>query len=288
MKVQFHLFVVVALISSACSSNPNSSGTENSNPTPAVDSIEASTPTPAPTGVAVSTPAPTPLPLPESNLPLKGKKVLVYYGVGSCKQKCAEAFFNLVKRLGGRPLYVNSELISAQSTREDIEILFDNTHLWIQPGGDATTAAKAMSTELKKALREYIYKGGLYYGAGAGAFLATQKIGSSKKNGLGIFPGKTKPRKTKKAAELFAINFDGVERQTYWEGGPVFESFPADEVTVIARYPDQKPAIVSSRYGSGRVILSALHLEALKEWLDFYGLRDPDGIEIEQFGNLVR
>ena len=64
----------------------------------------------------------------------------------------------------------------------------------------------------------------------------------------------------KTAAAITGVGTPAIE--CYWEDGPQFTGWGA----VVGRYPDNTPAIVEGKCGSGWVILVGVHPEAPANW----------------------
>lgn len=111
------------------------------------------------------------------------RTAVVYGGAGACEEDCVTGAVEAAKIAGFNPVVVYPNTF-------DSSILKDAA-VWIQPGGTAVTASKAMGKNMMSAIRTFVKNGGGYVGFCAGAFLATSSIGTSWYSGLGISPGKT-------------------------------------------------------------------------------------------------
>lgn len=201
-----------------------------------------------------------------SSSALAAPKALVYNGSGACAENCSKAVFDIAQKAGLDPVYVGDN--------DTDPAIFEGAALWIQPGGHASAAMNAMSGALKTNIKNFINGGGGYVGFCAGAFVATEIVGSTKVAGLGIIPGNTKLFGS--GVDMKKFNWNGSERYLYWEGGPFFYNMPAS-IEQIASYPDGSSASVRTTYGKGRVFLSGPHPEAPQQWKDYNNLVDPDG-----------
>lgn len=213
----------------------------------------------APTPVLSATPV-TSLPDPVSSKTI----ALVYDGPGACEDGCAVASADTAKLAGFTPKIIGPNELTDISTPAEIEALFKDVAIWIQPGGKSTKAMAAISSTLRSAMIDFIKNGGGYVGFCAGAFITTEYIGSTGVKGFGIFPGATAPLGTNTLLET--VKWEGKTRAIYFEGGPYMYNMPSS-VEVTALYDDGK-TIASARtsYGSGRVYITGPHPEAPSWW----------------------
>lgn len=205
-------------------------------------------------------------------------KALVYKGPGACEDGCYQAAFELARHAGFDPVYVGPTDLNANSTENDERALFDNARVWIQPGGYASVAMANMTSQLKNAIRNFIFNGGGYVGFCAGAFVATTKVGTTKNSGLGIFPGGTKLYG--KGIDIKRVKWKGSERYIYWEGGPYLRNLPKN-VETVAHYSNGAVATARTQYGKGKVYITGLHPEAPQDWIDYSGQSDIDGNDFD-------
>ena len=198
-------------------------------------------------------------------------RALIYKGPGACEEACPESLAEIAKKDGLEPVFVSPE--------ETDPKIFDGVVLWMQPGGQSSTAARAMAPALKQNLKRFISNGGGYVGFCAGGFLATSIIGDTKNEGLGILPGHSQLVDMKEDAAIMDVQWDGKPRKLYWEGGPYFYFDAGDPVEIRATYVDGTVAAVRASYGFGRVYVTGLHPEAPQFWRDYYKLNDTDGLD---------
>jgi len=201
-----------------------------------------------------------------SSRALAAPKALVYNGAGACEENCAKAAYDIAAKAGFDPVYVGDDEADSK--------IFDSAAVWIQPGGHASLAMNVMSDTLKTNLKNFINNGGGYVGFCAGAFVATEKVGNTKVNGLGIIGGNTTLFGS--GVDLKKFTWNGSERYLYWEGGPYFSNMPST-VEQIGAYPGGSSATVRTSYGKGRVYITGAHPEAPQQWKDYNRLNDPDG-----------
>ena len=199
----------------------------------------------------------------------------VYAGKGVCAEGCVEAVTRLTRRNGIVSVLVRESDLLSDRIRPRVG------DIWIQPGGDAIVASEAMTAIGLARVRNWISKGMNYLGFCAGAFLADRTVDDSETiGGLGLIPFPTAdflPGQTK--AMVLEQNWRGASRWLYFQEGATFEmnTIDAAAVKVIATYTDGRASVIDTRFGSGRVVLSGVHPEALPIWLTDDRLTDPDG-----------
>ena len=211
-----------------------------------------------------------------SSYALAAPKALVYNGEGACHEDCAKAVFDIAQKAGFDPVYVGD-----QDTDPNI---FNGASVWIQPGGYASKAMSSMADSLKTNLKNFIKNGGGYVGFCAGAFVATELVGSTNNRGLGIISGNTKLYGS--GVNIYKTTWQGSERYLYWEGGPYFRNMPTS-VEQIGTYPNGASSAVRTSFGLGRVWVTGLHPEAPQWWKDKSGYADPDGDDSDLVINML-
>jgi glutamine amidotransferase-like uncharacterized protein len=157
--------------------------------------------------------------------------------------------------------------------------LLQKASLWIQPGGDALEVRAALTDQQILELRNYVANGGRYLGFCAGAFFADTWIDNEETvPGLGLIPGVSFDYQSTGEAMIIQINWlNSQTRSLYFEAGAGFRLNENSGAQVLATYIDGIPAIISTRYQAGKVILSGPHPEAPRNWAESEELIDPDG-----------
>ncbi len=222
---------------------------------------------------------------------------LIYKGTGSCSEEdgdagqnnsgCSEAAAKIARKAGLKPKYVGPEDLNDESTPAQVEAIFKNAKVWIQPGGIAATAYFAMSDRLHQEIIKFVNEGGGYVGWCAGAFIATERMGATRYGGLGIFPGGTGIYGTHTETRwvdysLQEITWNGKKRSIYYEGGPYLYGLEElKNVEVVALYDTGFVAAARTTYGKGRVFISGPHPEAPAVWTEEDELKDPDGTDFD-------
>jgi glutamine amidotransferase-like uncharacterized protein len=135
--------------------------------------------------------------------------------------------------------------------------------LLIIPGGNFEAMGKELTPAALATIRGSVHNGLNYLGICAGAFLA----GNPRSHGFNLTGGITFPFYSAEAqgirkAPLWIATPGEPPLQHYWEDGPAL----TDWGDVVARYPDQTPAVVQATAGKGWVILTGIHPEAPESW----------------------
>jgi hypothetical protein len=135
--------------------------------------------------------------------------------------------------------------------------------LLIVPGGNFVTMGKGLAPATATTVRNAVNNGLNYLGICAGAFLA----GNSPFNGLNLTGGVVFPFYSAEAQGLrktavWVQAAGEAPLQQYWEDGPALNGWG----DVVAKYPDEAPAVVEANVGAGWVILSGVHPEAPESW----------------------
>lgn len=231
-------------------------------------------------------PSPTPLPStpPVSTTPPAKVKTLalVYDGPGACEEDCALASADSAKQAGFTTKIIGPNALTSTSTQADIDNLFKDAAIWVQPGGYSRQAYEAMTPTLRNAIKNFVKNGGGYVGFCAGAFMTTREIGSTGSPGLGIFPGGTAPLGANTGA--LRVKWNGKYRNIYFEGGPYMYNLDPSVVETTAVYSDgQTVAAARTHYGKGRVYIAGPHPEAPSWWSN-----DPDGSDRDLAGEMMK
>ncbi|HXC54516.1 MAG TPA: BPL-N domain-containing protein [Rhizomicrobium sp.] len=136
--------------------------------------------------------------------------------------------------------------------------------LLIVPGGNFIDMADGLTPRTASNVRQAVQHGLNYLGICAGAFLAAD---SRYYTSFGLTPGVTfkfyaaEARGIRKAAVMVSRPAAQPLDQ-YWEDGPQLSGWGA----VVARYPDETPAVAQGALGRGRIVLTGIHAEAPQSW----------------------
>jgi len=137
--------------------------------------------------------------------------------------------------------------------------------LLIVPGGNFIDMGNSLTPGTLTRIRDAVHHGLNYLGICAGGFLAGNSGGHY--NSLNLTSGI--------GFGFYVAENDGIHKAAvaiaspgsppldqYWEDGPQFTGWG----TVIAKYPDNTPAIVQGKFGNGCVVLTGVHAEAPDNW----------------------
>ena len=156
--------------------------------------------------------------------------------------------------------------------------------LLIVPGGNFVDIGNSLTSNTTANIRNAVQNGLNYLGICAGAFFA----GNSPYNGLNLTSGvrfsfyAEESRGIRKAAVSIA-DAGGRTLDQYWEDGPELTGWGA----VVAKYPDETPAVVEGTFGNGWVILSGVHPEAPAGWRQGMTFNTPVSVSNAYAGTLI-
>ncbi len=202
---------------------------------------------------------------------------LVYNGPGACKSDghCAEAAAAIADKAGFDVEFVGP------STKDDS--LFTEAAIYIQPGGNATQVADAMTLAMKNRIRTFVENGGGYVGFCAGAFYAMTPYDDKGQNRLGLLVGDAEVADFDYPSIVSVSWLDGSRHHVYWEGGAYFKLAKGSDVEVVSRYASTRQAAgVRGMHGKGRVFVTGFHPEAPYDWRFDPKLEDADGTDADQ------
>jgi glutamine amidotransferase-like uncharacterized protein len=150
--------------------------------------------------------------------------------------------------------------------------------LFVMPGGADMPYVKKLRGTGDEIIRDYIKKGGSFLGICAGSYYASSFIEFDKGgtnevvgerylklfNGNAIGPALAKySYDTNKGSKAARITCGNDQLAVFYNGGPYFEMPHNTTAKVICTYSDKNnlPAVLHSKYGKGKVLLSAIHFE---------------------------
>ncbi|MBA2649382.1 MAG: hypothetical protein H0U75_07265 [Legionella sp.] len=221
------------------------------------------------------------------------KKLLIYLdqGVSSYSAySCLSRFQHLLK-----PSLVSVSFISSHAIKN--ENWEQNTLALVIPGGRSKPYYLSLGEQGNQRIMEYVNAGGSYLGLCAGAYYASKKtqfeIGSplelQLECGLNFFQGTAigpaygggqysyYTLQGARAARIVWTSQEllspGNEGFAYYNGGCYFSNNSNEPFEVLARYSDihtSPAAVIESKVGSGKIILSGVHFEANPHLLRFY------------------
>ena len=203
--------------------------------------------------------------------------VIIFDGKTICGG-CDTPFSDMFRGKG----YSVVEVKPGQSTPE----LLAGATVYIVPGGeDVTSLDDAWTAADLQAIRDYVRRGGRYYGVCLGGFWAghsgTWPGTLPGFEALELIPAKVLEKSPDdKKDKVLDLVWEGQSRTAYFQDGPSFVVTDASQVLKIyATYADDHAvAAFLSRYGSGKVAVSGVHLEATQDWYDEFHLIAPTGL----------
>jgi glutamine amidotransferase-like uncharacterized protein len=141
----------------------------------------------------------------------------------------------------------------------------------IVPGGYTARMLSALGAEGLEEIRGFVRGGGLYIGICAGAYIAAPQVEvPGRPGGLAIIDVRNVRVRAVGVVEIRIVDsrhplVEGCPEtmRIWYQNGP--HMTPGEGVEVIAIYQDGSAAVVSSRYGGGRVILFSPHPEGSSE-----------------------
>lgn len=218
---------------------------------------------------------------------------LVFNGEGVCEDGCADAAAAVSQAAGLKPRFVNGRELSHRSTPAEVAQFFADVRVWVQPGGIGNVALWSMTDRMRTELKNFIRNGGGFVGFCAGAFMATEYIGRRGAPGFGIFPGHSiaypyYAARSDLTYALATVNWNGVKRSIFLEGGP-YLIIPSESegVEIVATYSSGAVAAARTTFGEGRVFITGLHPEAPTIWTEEDNIRDPDGSDQDLAAQMV-
>jgi len=137
--------------------------------------------------------------------------------------------------------------------------------LLIMPGGNFIDMGNSFDTGSATKVRVAVNQGLHYLGICAGGFLAGS---SAYYNGFNLTSGATfsfyAAEKQHISKAMLTITSAGAvpPLDQYWEDGPELSGWG----DVVAKYPDNTPAVTEGNCGKGFVMLAGIHAEAPVEW----------------------
>lgn len=204
-------------------------------------------------------------------------KIRVYSGRGVAEES-REQTLSFLKRYAGSNPIVETLSLSAL-LNENWE---SDTSLFVMPGGADIPYKFHLDGKGNQKIRSFVENGGSYLGICAGAYFGGGKVEFDKGGALEVlgerelsfFPGTVSgphlapyDYKSKSGAKAARLTLASTHKECpvlFFNGGGYFvdaENYP--DVKILAWYDHEKkyPAVVFSRIGNGKVILSGVHFE---------------------------
>ncbi len=187
---------------------------------------------------------------------------LVYNGPVAAEE-CPEAAAAIAQLAG-----LSIKYISDLSTLPD---LLPDAAVFIIGGteDDLDPLIQAFTPVVDQAFKGWLQSGGRFWGICGGGFFAS--TGWWESSGfvrmLGIIPAESDDFLSHSRPRILPIQWLGVTRPMYFQGGPKFIlKNTSEQVEIIARYSDGQIAALLATYGNGKVAVCGPHPEAPKSW----------------------
>jgi len=157
--------------------------------------------------------------------------------------------------------------------------------LLLVPGGNSATIGKYLTTTATTNIHNAVQAGLHYFGGCAGGFLAED---SSIYNVLNLTSGVwfNLYNNGGKGTGLTAVEIsypNGTKLDQLWQDGPEFAGWGS----IVAKYPDNTPAVVEGKSGLGWVILCGFHPEAPASWRNGLTFTTSVAVDNAYAGTLV-
>ena len=197
-------------------------------------------------------------------------KYLIYKGPGACPVSI-ENLYKTCKRLNHDSVnYITPEEIAKSGIK--------GTH-FIMPGGRDIPYTRSLKGIGTSNIKRFVEEGGTYIGVCAGAYFGGSYVEFDKEGPLEVlgerelkfYSGTVRgpvygvfDYYSKKGA--FAVEINWTEKlHVYFNGGGTFEG---GEGAVIATLPSGEPAIIETKVGKGKALLSSVHFEYLSDEIE--------------------
>jgi glutamine amidotransferase-like uncharacterized protein len=171
---------------------------------------------------------------------------------------------------------------------------FDGANLFFMPGGADLPYCHKLNGTGNANIRRFVHSGGTYLGLCAGAYYGCRAIEYHKGRpdeicgfrelafidavAIGSLTDLAPPydQSLLSAAIIPITTKSGEVIPVFYHGGPYFYFLLPipDTTTIHATYPNGQPAIIETRVGHGRVVLSGVHLEFGVNDLSIYPAKD--------------
>lgn len=208
-------------------------------------------------------------------------KIKIYNDSGVSKESIRHSKYSLKLYA---PKYKVEYISAKQILKED---WYEDTYLLVLPGGRDLYYVQKLQGKGNINIQNYIKNGGNFLGICAGSYYSGNYLEFAKGTNievvgtreLEIFKGTVKgplfapyyynSNKGARAAYLkinSELGLDIKDCYIFYNGGGYFvDAENIKNTEVLARYEDNKPAIIKCTYGNGTAILSGVHLEYIPE-----------------------
>lgn len=205
--------------------------------------------------------------------------VLLYNGTGTSSD--VQAVEAVLATLGIGYLTADATQLNAMT-----EPQLAGYKLIIVPGGNSITIGENLTAQATSIIRGAVQDYGVHYlGLCAGAFFG----GYSPYNGVNLTAGVSFDFYV---AEYQGIHLEPVELSfpaspsldVYWQDGPQLSGWG----NIVAKFPDDTPAIVEGQSGNGFVIFTGVHPEAPESWRESLNFTTPASVDITYAGTIIQ
>ncbi|MFD7496657.1 BPL-N domain-containing protein [Streptomyces sp. NPDC059832] len=145
--------------------------------------------------------------------------------------------------------------------------------LYAQPGGGTLSSAYRRLRRQRRAVRDFVHRGGSYLGFCLGGYLAGATPG------FGLLPGDTDQYISSPGATVhderdtvIQVTWRGRPRTVFFQDGPLFVLDENADARILATYDNGAAAALVTRFGQGRVAVTGPHPEATADWYTDHGL----------------
>lgn len=212
------------------------------------------------------------------------RQALVYRGPAALPG-CPEAVADLLRR---SPCRFDVRYVGPGTDLPLTPRILAGATLYAQPGGASLSRAYRHLRRHRGDIRRFVRSGGRYLGFCLGGYLA----GSSP--GFELLPGDTDRYLSAPGATVDSeadteveVCWRGQRRVLFFQDGPYFWVRSGAASTVLATYPNDTIAAMTTRFGSGRVGVVGPHPEATESWYTDAELPVPDALNTDLGLDLV-
>jgi glutamine amidotransferase-like uncharacterized protein len=208
----------------------------------------------------------------------EGAPILLFNGTGTSPNDVA-AIKTLLQDNHLQYSTVNSQELNRMS-----EARLMSYRLLIVPGGNYLDIGNSLDSSTMRNVHNVVQSGLNYLGICAGGILA----GHGPYNSLDLTSGVRFDfyAVVNQGIHKAAVPISGVDSpmmEHYWEDGPQFTGWGE----IVAKYPDDTPAVAQGFSGKGWVVLSGVHPEAPQNWRNGMTFTTPTSVDNDYAVKLI-